>query len=93
MSGAGGGVRGSTEVRGKEGAPWGGEGVKGALKKEPKKPKKAKVKLGKEAGGEGGAAEEAASEPQEQRRGKGREVLLARIKNKGWIRPVAPAAQ
>jgi hypothetical protein len=93
LSGAGGGVRGSAEVRGKESAPWGGEGVKGALKKEPKKPKKAKVKLGKEAGGEGGAAEEAASEPQEQRRGKGREVLLARIKNKGWIRPVAPAAQ
>jgi len=62
-------------------------GKTGALQKEPKKPKKAKVKQDVGAG-EGHV--DAAGEPEEGRRGKGRDVLLARIKNKGWIR-AAPA--
>jgi len=82
---AGGGVRESTGGVGKGGKPEALQGVKGALQKEPKKPKKVKPSVG---AGEGDV--DAAGEPEEGRRGKGRDVLLARIKNKGWIR-AAPA--
>ena len=55
-----------------------------ASKKEPKRPKKAKALRGGHESwvGVGGGT---AGEPQDSKKGKGRDVLLARIKNKGWL--------
>jgi hypothetical protein len=67
---------------GKEGEEGSIETGKDSSKKAPKKPKK--LKVAQEAGGSAGG-EADSSEPQTGRRGRGMDMLLARIKNKGWM--------
>ena len=77
---AGGGGGGGDEGRGEA-----------KVKKEPKRPKKSKMEKTGGAGGDAGAGGKGAQD----RKGKARDILLARIKNKGWMRdaPVAAPSQ